>query len=141
MKHTGKHFVRALALLLAAAMLFGTVAVAGAVSVPVFEYLTCPEEAVSPFEETLLNRAGTGDDLISNRGYEETGLYASPYWPCRAAGTEVPVYAAMCYDAVPDRGVLSSFIYLFVSICIFQAFIITLCIPAVIFTNNKRHIR
>lgn len=115
MTHTGKHFVRALALLLAAAMLLGTVAVAGAVSVPVFEYLTCPEEAVSPFEESLLDRAGTGDDLLSNRGYEETGLYVSPYWTCRAAGKEVPVYAAMCYDGVPNKGVLSSFVYLFVS--------------------------
>ena len=112
---TQKTFHRLFALLLAAAMLFGTVALAGAVSVPVFEYLTCPEEAISPFEEALLDRAGPGDDLISNRGYEETGLYASPYWTCRAAGKDVPVYAAMCYDGVPNRGVLSSFVYLFVS--------------------------
>ncbi len=106
---------RLIALLCAAAMLFGTVSVAGAVGVPAFEYLTCPEEAISPFEESLLDRAGPGDDLLSNRGYEETGLYVSPYWTCSAAGKEVPVYAAMCYDGVPNKGVLSSFVYLFVS--------------------------
>ncbi len=112
---TQKTFHRLVALLAAAAMLFGTAALAGAVPVPVFEYLTCPEEAISPFEESLLDRAGPGDDLLSNRGYEETGLYVSPYWTCRAAGKDVPVYAAMCYDGVPDKGVLSSFVYLFVS--------------------------
>ena len=115
MKHTKRSVIRLLALLSAAAVLFGPVAVAGAASVPAFEYLTCPEEAISPFEEALLDRAGPGDDLLSNRGYEETGLYVSPYWTCRAAGREAPVYAAMCYDGVPNRGVLSSFVYLFVS--------------------------
>ena len=88
---------------------------AGAASAPVFEFLTCPDDALSPFEEALLDRAGPGDDLLSNRGYEETGLYASPYWTCSAAGRNVPVYAAMCYDGVPNKGVLNSFLYLFVS--------------------------
>ncbi len=103
MQNTKKRLVRGIALLCAAAMLFGTLAAAGAVSVPSYEYLTCPEEAISPFEESLLDRAGPGDDLLSNRGYEETGLYVSPYWTCRAAGKEVPVYAAMCYDGVPNK--------------------------------------
>ena len=115
MKHTKKTFRRLAAMLLAAVMLLGTAAVAGAVSVPSFEYLICPQEAISPFEDSLLDRAGPGDDLLSNRGYEETGLYRSPYWTCRAAGKDVPVYAAMCYDGVPNKGVLSSFVYLFVS--------------------------
>ncbi|MBQ6117712.1 MAG: hypothetical protein IJK98_00635 [Clostridia bacterium] len=115
MKHTARKFARLMALLCAAALLLGTVAVAGAVAPPAFECLTCPEEALSPFTEDLLDRAGPGDDLLSNRGYEETGLYLSPYWTCRAAGREVPVYAAMCYDGVPNKGVLSSFVYLFVS--------------------------
>lgn len=107
---------RAIALLAAAIVLFGALSVAAnAVSAPVFEYLTCPEEAVSPFEDAILDRASGGDDLIANRGYDETGLYISPYWTCRACGTETPVYAAMCYDGGPDRGVLSSFVYLFVS--------------------------
>lgn len=82
---------------------------------PVFEYLTCPEEAISPFEDAILDRASGADGLLPNRGYDETGLYVSPYWTCRAAGTHVPVYAAMCYDGGPDRGVLNSFVYLFVS--------------------------
>ena len=112
---TTKHWRRLIALISAVVMLLGTVAAAGAVSPPVFEYLTCPEEAISPFTEDLLDRAGPGDDLLSNRGYDETGLYVSPYWTCRAAGKEVPVYAAMCYDGVPNKGVLSSFVYLFVS--------------------------
>lgn len=115
MKNVRTRLVRMLALLCAAAMLPGIFAVAGAAASPVFEPLICPEEAISPFEEALLDRAGPGDDLLSNRGYEETGLYVSPYWTCRAAGRDVPVYAAMCYDGVPDRGVLSSFVYLFVS--------------------------
>ena len=115
MKLTKKLLVRLTALLSAAAMLLCAIAVAGAAAPPVFEYLTCPEEAVSPFEEALLDRAGPGDDLLSNRGYEETGLYVSPYWTCRAAGKEAPVYAAMCYDGGPNKGVLSSFVYLFVS--------------------------
>ena len=115
MTHTKKMFLRLTALLCAAVMLFGTGTVAGTASPPVFEFLTCPEDAISPFEESLLDRAGPGDDLISNRGYEETGLYTSPYWTCRAAGKDVPVYAAMCYDGVPNKGVLSSFVYLFVS--------------------------
>ena len=87
---------------------------ASTASAPDFEYLTCPKEAVSPFEDSILDRASGGDDLLSNRGYDETGLYISPYWTGRAAGTQVPVYAAMCYDGGPDRGVLSSFVYLFV---------------------------
>ena len=112
---TGKTVDRFISLFAAVVMLLGTVAVAGAASVPAFEFLTCPEEAISPFEEALLDRAGPGDDLLSNRGYDETGLYVSPYWTCRAAGKEVPAYAAMCYDGVPNKGVLSSFVYLFVS--------------------------
>lgn len=112
---TEKLFHRLIALLVAAVLLCGAFPVAGAASAPEFEYLTCPQEAVSPFEDAILDRASGGDDLLSNRGYEETGLYVSPYWTCRASGTAVPVYAAMCYDGVPDRGVLSSFVYLFVS--------------------------
>ncbi len=115
MKHAKKTFSRLATFVFAAVMLLGTAAVAGAASVPSFEHLTCPEEAISPFEDSLLDRAGPGDDLLSNRGYAETGLYRSPYWTCRAAGKDVPVYAAMCYDGVPNKGVLSSFLYLFVS--------------------------
>ncbi len=105
---------RLTALLIAGILLFGSYVTAGAAAVPAFEYLTCPEEAITPFEEAHLDRAGPGDDLLSNRGYAETGLYVSPYWTCRAAGQPVPVYAAMCYDGVPNKGVLSSFLYLFV---------------------------
>lgn len=107
--------IRLISLLTAVVLLVVTAGVAGAVSVPVFEFLTCPETAISPFEDSLLDRASGGDDLLSNRGYEETGLYLSPCWTCRAAGKTVPVYAAMCYDGGPDRGVLNSFVYLFVS--------------------------
>ncbi|MBR5426713.1 MAG: hypothetical protein IK118_00060 [Clostridia bacterium] len=111
---TEKLFHRLIALLVAAVLLCGAFPVAGAASAPEFEYLTCPEDAISPFEDAILDRASGGDDLLSNRGYEETGLYVSPYWTCRASGTAVPVYAAMCYDGVPNRGVLNSFVYLFV---------------------------
>ena len=107
--------IRLISLLTAVVLLTVTAGVAGAASVPVFEFLTCPETAICPFEDSLLDRASGGDDLLSNRGYEETGLYLSPYWTCRAAGKTVPVYAAMCYDGGPDRGVLNSFVYLFVS--------------------------
>ena len=107
--------IRLISLLTAVVLLVVTAGVAGAASVPVFEFLTCPETAISPFEDSLLDRASGGDDLLSNRGYEETGLYLSPCWTCRAAGKTVPVYAAMCYDGGPDRGVLNSFVYLFVS--------------------------
>ena len=69
---------------------------------PLFEYLICPEETISPFEDAILDRASGGDDLLSNRGYDETGHYTSPYWTCRAAGTQTPVYAAMCYDGGAD---------------------------------------
>ena len=111
----GKRICRLLSLLLAAILPCGTLPAAGAAAQPLFTCLTCPEEAISPFEDAMLDRASGGDDLLSNRGYDETGLYVSPYWTCRASGTPVPVYAAMCYDGVPDRGVLSSFVYLFVS--------------------------
>ena len=93
----------------------GITGIAADASEPVFEYLTCPEEAISPFEAAILDRASGEDGLLPNRGYDETGLYISPYWTCSAAGTQAPVYAAICYDGGPDRGVLSSFIYLFVS--------------------------
>ncbi len=107
--------IRLISLLTALVLLTVTAGVTGAASVPVFEVLTCPEAAISPFEDSLLDQASGGDDLLSNRGYEETGLYLSPYWTCRAAGKTVPVYAAMCYDGGPNRGVLNSFVYLFVS--------------------------
>ena len=112
---TRKALVKPVALLSAVMIIFATVTIAGAASAPVFQHLICPEDAISPFDEALLDRAGPGDDLLSNRGYEETGLYVSPYWTCRAADRDVPVYAAMCYDGVPNKGVLSSFLYLFVS--------------------------
>ncbi|MBR2732037.1 MAG: hypothetical protein IKD72_08670 [Clostridia bacterium] len=110
-----KRFQRLIALLSAAIIVIVSGGSARAASAPVFEHLVCPEAAICPFEESFLDRASGGDDLISNRGYEETGLYESPYWTCRAAEKPVPVYAAMCYDGGPDRGVLSSFLYLFVS--------------------------
>ena len=113
-KRTAETVRRLIVLLVAAILLCGTFPVVYAASAPVFEYLTCPQEAITPFEDSKLDRASGGDDLLSNRGYDETGLYVSPYWSCRASGTQVPVYAAMCYDGGPDRGVLSSFVYLFV---------------------------
>ena len=106
---------RLIALLSAFAILTLSVNLAGAASGPVFEYLVCPEDSVSSFSDSILDRASGGDDLLSNRGYDETGLYMSPYWTCCASGIDVPVYAAMAYDGGPDRGVLSSFVYLFVS--------------------------
>ena len=78
-----------------------------------FEFLTYPEEALTEFRPEMLSRISSGDDHISNRGYDETGLYLSPYWTMTVNGSSVPVYATPVYDWVLDRGVIQSFQVLF----------------------------
>ncbi|MBQ6019880.1 MAG: hypothetical protein IJL26_06835 [Clostridia bacterium] len=90
-------------------------AFAAAADAPEFEALSYPDEALTDFREEMTDRVSSDADYFANRGFpEETGLYRSPYWRCAAADRTVPVYAAMSYDYVLDKGVLQSFAYLFV---------------------------
>lgn len=79
-----------------------------------FEPLVYPESAITDFSEEMLGRASTGADYISNCGYDEGGLYMSPYWSCKISGKDVPVYAVMSYDEDVNRGVLQSVATIFV---------------------------
>ena len=79
-----------------------------------FEPLVYPAEAVTDFREEMLDRVSTGPDYVSNRGYEESGLYMSPYWSCTVSGAEIPVYAVMSYNEDQNRGVLQSFATVYV---------------------------
>ncbi len=73
------------------------------------EFLSYPERAITDFDETMRKRISSGDDYLSNCGYDETGLYISPYWNCEINGKFVPVYASMTYDYQLNTGVLQSF--------------------------------
>lgn len=81
---------------------------------PSFEPLIYPPEAVTTFREEFLNRVSTGPDYVSNRGYDESGLYISPYWTCKISEKDVPVYAVMSYDEDVNRGVLQSVVTIYV---------------------------
>lgn len=78
-----------------------------------FTYPEFDSAAFTEFSNSMLDRISSGDDYLSNRGYDETGFYLSPYWTMTVNGRAVPVYAAATYDWVLDRGVLQSFQYLF----------------------------
>lgn len=80
-----------------------------------FEPLIYPEEALTEFSPEMLSRISSGDDHLSNRGYDETGLYISPYWTMTVNGESVPVYATPVYDWALDTGVLQSFEVLFLN--------------------------
>ena len=80
-----------------------------------FDYLDLPDEALTEFYPEILARISCGDDHISNRGFDETGLYISPYWSMKVNGSDAPVYATPVYDWALDTGVLSSFQVLFMS--------------------------
>lgn len=80
----------------------------------VFEPLAYPAQAVTEFNDAMLDRVSTGPNHISNRGYDETGLYLSPYWTCCIEGEDIPVYAVMSYNEDENRGVLQSFATVFV---------------------------
>lgn len=80
-----------------------------------FECLVYPDEAVTQFDASMLQRISSGDDYISNRGYDETALYISPFWSGTVNGKEMPVYASPVYDWVLDTGVLQSFEYIFIN--------------------------
>ncbi|MBQ7637677.1 MAG: hypothetical protein IJS90_02090 [Clostridia bacterium] len=87
---------------------------AAALADPVFETLSYPQEALTPFSEEILSRAVGADGYEANRGYDETCLYISPYWSCTAEGRDIPVYATLTYDGTLD-GVLQSYAAVFVS--------------------------
>lgn len=80
----------------------------------IFEPLVYPEETITEFKEEKLGRVSTGPDYISNRGYDENGLYMSPYWSCEISEKNVPVYAVMSYNEDINRGVLQSVVTVFV---------------------------
>ncbi|MBQ2847801.1 MAG: hypothetical protein IJE74_06040, partial [Clostridia bacterium] len=79
-----------------------------------FEPLVYPKSAITDFSEEMLDRVSTGADYISNCGYDESGLYMSPYWSCKISGEDVPVYAVMSYDEDVNRGVLQSVATIFI---------------------------
>lgn len=100
--------------LLAAVLIFAFTAVSFAENTEsAFDYIHYPEEVFTDFSADILGRIGTGDDYISNRGYDETSLYVSPYWTMKINGKDTPVYATAVYDWVLDRGVVQSFQYIF----------------------------
>ena len=78
-----------------------------------FSFIEYPEKAISPFSDEITERISSGDDYLSNRGYDETGLYISPYWTLKVNGTAVPLYAAAVYDWALGTGVIQSFQYIF----------------------------
>lgn len=78
-----------------------------------FEFLQYPAEAITDFRPEILSRISSGDDYIANQGYDETGLYISPYWTMTVNNKAVPVYATAVYDWVLDTGVVQSFQYIF----------------------------
>lgn len=80
-----------------------------------FEPLLYPEEALTVFSPDMLSRISSGDDHLSNRGYDETGLYRSPYWTMTVNGEPVPVYATPVYDWALNTGVLQSYEVLFLN--------------------------
>ena len=87
---------------------------AAAAKTPIFETLSYPDEALTPFTDEILSRAIGDDGYGPNRGYDETCLYLSPYWTCTAAGRATPVYATLTYDGTLN-GVLQSYAAVFVS--------------------------
>ncbi|MDY5935017.1 MAG: glycosyl hydrolase family 28 protein [Oscillospiraceae bacterium] len=74
-----------------------------------FEPLEYPSEAVCEFVPEKLNRASSKLDFDANSGYDETGIYISPYWNCFVNSEEISAYSALTYDYALDRGVLQSF--------------------------------
>ena len=67
-------------------IIFSFSAVSSAQTQPTYEPLVYPDEAITDFREEMLDRVSTGPDYVSNRGYEENGLYMSPYWSCEIEG-------------------------------------------------------
>ncbi len=78
-----------------------------------FSALIYPDEALTEFEPSKLDRISSGDDYTANRGYDETGLFVSPFWEMEVNEEKAPVYAALTYDWVLNRGVVQSFQYIF----------------------------
>lgn len=103
-----------LSLCIIVSALFVPHTVCSAKEAPSFEPLVYPESAVTDFSKEMLDRVSTGADYISNCGYDESGLYMSPYWSCKISGKDVPVYAVMSYDEDVNRGVLQSIVTIFV---------------------------
>ncbi|MGN1478613.1 MAG: glycosyl hydrolase family 28 protein [Acutalibacteraceae bacterium] len=74
-----------------------------------FEAAEYPPQAVSEFSPDILSRASSDTDFASNRGYDETGVYLSPYWDCSVNSQKISVYCALTYDYALNRGALQSF--------------------------------
>lgn len=99
--------------ILAAAVMMICFCTAGAAGKSDLDFIEYPDEAITRFDESILDRISTGDDYLANRGYDETSLYISPYWTLKINGESVPVYATAVYDWKLNRGVLQSFQYIF----------------------------
>ncbi len=95
-------------------IIFSLSTVSSAQTQPTFEPLVYPDEAITVFSEEMLDRVSTGPDYVSNRGYDENGLYMSPYWSCKISEQDIPVYAVMSYDEDINRGVLQSVVTIYV---------------------------
>lgn len=80
-----------------------------------FDYMLYPEEAITAFNNSILERISGGDDYVSNQGYDETGLYISPQWSLKINNKATPLYATAVYDWELDRGVVQSFQYIFIN--------------------------
>ena len=88
-------------------------AFAEAASAVSFEPLVLPDGAIADFDESMLGRVSSRPDQQGNRGFDEQGIYISPYWVGSAGGRRVPVYAVMNYNGDTDSGVLQSIVYLY----------------------------
>lgn len=102
-------------LLLCLLLLWAVPAAAEAEETPKTEFLTYPPEAITAFDEAMLQRGAEDDLFKGNVGYEETGLFVSPYYTCTVNGQTAPVYASLCYDYERDLCVLQSFCTLWVT--------------------------
>lgn len=73
------------------------------------EALSYPNEAVTEFTPEILKRGINTHDADAVKGYDDTGLYISPYWTCFVEGKQVDAYASLSYDYKTNIGVLHSF--------------------------------
>lgn len=80
-------------------------------------YLEYSDEALTEFSPSMLGRISSGDDYASNCGYDETGLFVSPYYTAYANGVDIPVYASLTYYYTENTGVLQSYSYIYTESC------------------------
>lgn len=81
-----------------------------------FNSLQYPAEAVMTIEDaglsvgTLTSRANSSTDIYgANCGYDNNGVFVSPYYSVKVDGTTVPVYATTVYVGESGIGALHSY--------------------------------